>query len=283
MSRFVRRSPLERRGSLTARGFVLSAWPMTENIDAAHVLALARKAGTKLAGYPCRKPESMEAAWSLQHEVTLALAWKPCGWKVGATSPTAQAILHLEQPYAAPLYAERLFSSGADVPADASTLRIVEPEIAFRMRASLPARGEPFSTEEVLRAVGSVHPALELVSSRLPHGLDEPAEWIIADGGINDGLVLGPAAPPPPAASYATIHVRARRNGEWTTAGVGANVMGGPEKVLTWLANHLRERGIALEEGQIVSTGLLTGLIQCPHGDEIEACFEGIGGVRARV
>jgi hypothetical protein len=35
----------------------------------------------------------------------------------------------------------------------------------------------------------------------LPHGLDEPIEWIAADGGINDGIVIGLAVLPPSAAS----------------------------------------------------------------------------------
>jgi 2-keto-4-pentenoate hydratase len=175
--------------------------------------------------------------------VSRALGWTQCGWKVGAASPTAQAIVKLYSPYAAPLFHERLFHSGDFVATNAANSRIVEPEVAFVMAAPLPPRAQPYTPAEALNAVASVHPALEVVNPRLTRALNEPAEWLVADGGTNDALVLGPACAPLPVGSYATIHARAKLNGAWVTSGAGVNVLGGPDRASRGLRMRCRATG----------------------------------------
>lgn len=256
---------------------------MRSLVQTARALALARKSGEKLAHYPGSQPPDLAAAFQVQAEVTRALGWTQCGWKVGATSALAQTMLRIDGPFAAPLFAERLFGDGDHVEGAESNDRILEPEIAFVMRAALPARAQPYSVAEVLDAVATVHPALELVNPRLPLGLQEPIEWTIADGGINDAFVLGPGVAPPPASAYAAVQVRAQQNAAWVTTGVGTNVLGGPEFVLTWLANQRAATGRGLEAGDIVTTGLLTNIVKGQRGDEIIAEFSGIGRVSVRL
>lgn len=252
-------------------------------VETAHALALARKSGEKLAHYPGPQPADLAAAFALQAEVTRALGWTSCGWKVGATSPIAQTVLRIDGPFCAPLFRERLFASGDRVACAASNDRLLEPEIAFVMRADLPARSNPYDVTEVLAAVATVHPALELVNPRLPLGLREPIAWTIADGGINDGFILGPGVAPLAAREYAAIEARAHQNGAAVTTGAGANALGGAEIVLTWLANHLTATGRSLRTGDIVTTGLITNIIQGRIGDEVTAEFSRIGRVSVRL
>ena len=256
---------------------------MIQIVDAAQALARARKSDQKLPQWPGPKPPDLEAAYRLQQAVTRELGWTQCGWKVGCTSTKAQELLRLNGPFSAPLFAERLFQSGAHVVRAESNSRLVEPEIAFVMRDALPERSSPYNTAEVLAAVATVHPALELVNPRLPHGLAEPIEWTVADGGINDGFVLGPGVSPLSSADYAAIQVNARQNDVLVTTGLGSNVLGGPERVLTWLANHLAASGRALGPGDLVTTGLLTELVICRPGDEVSAELSGVGTVSVRL
>ena len=256
--------------------------PLHPHVQLAHTLAEARRASLKLTLYPEPAPASLDDAYAVQRLVTETLGWQPCGFKVGATSLKAQQILGIDRPFSARLFAERLFRSGDTVPTAAENLRVVEPEVAFVMRAALPDYARPYSAADVLAAVESVHPALEIASPRLPHGLAQSLPWLIADGGINDAFVLGPGVAPLHASEYPALQVQASRNGIPVTQGVGANALGDPAAVLVWLANHLPTLGLNLGAGDIVTTGLVTGTVECQWGDEVRADFAALGGVSVR-
>jgi 2-keto-4-pentenoate hydratase len=256
---------------------------MTSLHDTALALALARKSGEKLPEYPGAAPPDLDAAFALQNAVSRALGWTARGWKVGATNPIAQTLLGISEPFAAPLFAERTFDSRAHVGGADSNSRIIEPEIAFVLRDSIPIRETPYSLAEVLAAVASVHPAIELVNPRLPLGLKEPITWTIADGGINDAFVLGPGHAPLPPHAYKAIQARALQNGSVVTEGAGTNVLGGPELVLTWTVNHLASKGLALQAGDIITTGVVTNILLGQRGDEITAEFSDLGHVSVQL
>ena len=68
-------------------------------------------------------------------------------------------------------------------------------------------------------------------------------------------------------------------NGETLVRGSGAAVLGHPLNPLTWLANKLREKGQGLKSGDLVSTGVSTGIYLAVAGDQIVADFGTIGQV----
>jgi 2-keto-4-pentenoate hydratase len=168
------------------------------------------------------------------------------------------------------------------VPTEEDNFRVTEPEIVFRIGRTLPPRERPYDTDEVLAAVDAVHPGLEVVNPRLPKGFDDVVGWYIADGALNDAIVIGPPSRPLPRQDYARVAAVAQRNGTQVGSGVGANALAGPEIVLTWLSNDLSARGLALEAGSIVTTGVITEMFSAKPGDEITASFAGIGTVSAR-
>lgn len=110
-------------------------------------------------------------------------------------------------------------------------------------------------------AVGSVHPAVELVDDRYDNfgaGLPGPHVWI-ADDFFHCGSVLGPAMDVPPdrlnrIAGQMTV------NGESVGAGTGADIIDGhPLEALVWLANSaVAEEMGGLPPGWIVSLGSVT-------------------------
>jgi 2-keto-4-pentenoate hydratase len=250
--------------------------------EAARILAEGRISGDKISAYPSPAPGTKKEAFALQSAVRQHLGWKHRGWKVGCTSRLAQESLATDAPFPGPVYGERLFASGSEVPTKPSNWRVTEPEIAFTLKGDLPARGKPYDAVEVMMAVESVHPAVEIVNPRLPKGFSDKVEWYIADGGLNDALVLGPAHKPLSVADYAKVRAEAKLNGRVVGRGTGANALGGSEIVLTWLANHLIEKGLNLKAGDIVTTGVITEVFRSGLGDEIIASFEGVGTVRAR-
>jgi 2-keto-4-pentenoate hydratase len=251
------------------------------NATVAQALAEGRRSGRKMAAYPGVAPATKAEALSLQQAVYRQLGWHPVGWKVACTSIQAQEALKTDGPFPGRLFRERLFPSGAMVPTEDDNFRVTEPEIVFRMARALPPRSRPYGREEVLAAIDAVHPGLEIVNPRLPKGFDDVVGWYIADGALNDAIVLGAPSRPLAADAYAGIRVAAHRNGTLIGSGTGANALSGPDIVLAWLANDLSQRGITLEAGSIVTTGVVTEMFQAGRGDEITASFSDIGTVSA--
>ena len=250
--------------------------------DIAHSLANGRRSGEKLGAYPGPKPANAREAFAIQLAARDILGWQQRGWKVGCTSEIAQKALATDSPFPGPVYRERLYGSGDLVPTKPSNWRVTEPEIAFTMASDLRSRREPYEVGEVMAAVASVHPAIEIVNPRLPNGFADPIEWYIADGGLNDALVLGAGVKPMARSDYAKLTAEAKINGKVVGRGRGANALGGPELVLTWLANHLIDRGVHLKDSDIVTTGVFTEVFTSRLGDQVTVLFDGLGTITAR-
>lgn len=247
----------------------------------AKALAEGRRSGNKMTGYPGDQPSDTAAAVTLQKAVTEALGWRPIGWKVGCTSQQAQTSLKTDGPFFGPVFQERCFAAGDFVVTKPDNWRVIEPEIVFRMARKLEPRERPYDVDEALAAVESVHGGIEIVNPRLPRGFDDRVPWYIADGALNDAIILGPARKPLEGDAYARIASEARQNDSKISEGVGANALGGPEIVLAWLANALSSNGMTLEAGSFVSTGVITGLFRAELGDRITASFSELGAVSA--
>jgi 2-keto-4-pentenoate hydratase len=151
------------------------------------------------------------------------------------------------------------------------------------MARDLPQRNETWSVDEVLSAVATVHPAIEIVNPRLPKGFNDVVEWYVADGGLSHALVLGPGVLPPTRTDYAKITNRVSINGQNKYTGLGANALGGPELALTWLVNDLMAKGLCLRGGDVVTTGVITEVFDTKLGDFVEATYDIIGKVMVQL
>ena len=248
----------------------------------AQALADARTQGRKLDTYPGDSPSDEAHAFKVQRDAALLTGWTQTGWKIGCTSKLAQDMLRADGPFPGPVYAQRTFANDGDVPVSQSAIRLVEPEIAFTMARDLPAGAAKHSIEDVLAAAASVHLSLELVNRRLPGGLEDGNMWNIADGGCNDAFVLGPANDVLPAGRYAALELNVSKNDQPATTGVGVNALGGPDIALAWLANYLNTHGLMLKAGDVVTTGVVTGLVYVDSGDEVISTCAELGEVSAR-
>jgi 2-keto-4-pentenoate hydratase len=61
--------------------------------------------------------------------------------------------------------------------------------------------------------------------------------------------------------------------------GHGKNVLGDPRVALTWLANELRQLGVTLKAGEVVTTGTCHPPLPIRSGDMFEADFGAFGKV----
>ena len=242
---------------------------MTNNLDIHSLTARlleARRSGTAFAVAPEDVPDTEAAAYAVQHAVAATLG--PIGgWKVGAGGPDAS-------PTAAPLPASVIVAAPAQLPPQ-YTDRLVEAEIAFRISRDLPPRDTAYSREEVLAAIGSCHPVVEVVQWRIADWRPAPANLKLADALGHGGLVVGEAVPDWRAIDFTGLQVTQEIAGEAPKHGTG-NPGGDMIRLIAWLANEGAVRAGGLKAGQIVTCGSWTGITEAPAGALVTVTFTGL-------
>ena len=205
------------------------------------------------------------------------------GWKIAATSRAGQIHIGVDGPLAGRLLAERVYETGSTLPFGANHMRVVEMEFAFRLGRDLPPRETPYLMDEVLDAVDTLHPAVEVPDSRYDDFATVGAPQLIADNSCAHDFVLGPATQAPwRSLDLARHEVNGTIKGRIEGKGTGENVLGDPRIALTWLANELSELGIGLKAGQVVTTGTCLTPLPVGPGDEVSGDFGILGNVACR-
>lgn len=257
-----------------------------ESIEAASALLVRSwETGAVIEALPeTMRPASRAEGYAIQARLEATSARPLLGWKIAATSKAGQAHINVDGPLAGRILAERCFETGATLPFGANRMRVVEPEFAFRMARDLPPRRLPYGVEEVLAAVGTLHPSLEVPDSRFADFTRVGAAQLIADDACAHLLVLGAATQAPWRAIDLSQHrVQASVQGKLEREGVGANVLEDPRKALTWLANELSGLGVTLKAGQVVTTGTCMVPLAVSPGDEVRADYGVLGKVGLRL
>lgn len=206
------------------------------------------------------------------------------GWKIAATSVNGQRHIGVDGPLAGRILAERVIENGGAFQLGTSLMRVAELEFAFRMGADLAPRVAAYTQDEVLSAVATLHPAIELPDSRFAHFETAGLAQLVADNACAHYFVLGPAADDSWRALDLAAHPgKASRNGALAEEGVGANVLGDPRIALTWLVNELSRHGMTLKAGQVVTTGTCVKPLAIAVGDAIEGDLGPLGRVAVRI
>lgn len=281
-----------RRASKNARRNSLAAKPRfggepeegigpTRVIQAARLLLNARGDFQQITGFPeeCR-PRDMKDAYLIQK--TFGEEWElpVVGYKIGCTARDQQRMLKVKEPFYARLFAPFVKDSPAQFSAGAFHQLGLESEFAFRLRRAIKPRANPYTREEVTRAVATMHPAIEIVDTRLDNWLTRGGPSIVADNGANGALIVGEAVKDWRKLDLAKTMVVLTIDGERVGAGMGGRVLGHPLEALTWLVNKLSATGITIEADQIVTTGTVTGLHFARPGSTGIAKFRRIGEVK---
>jgi 2-keto-4-pentenoate hydratase len=157
--------------------------------------------------------------------------------------------------------------------------KAIESEFAFRFASGLAARASSYSREEVLAAIDALVPAIEVVGPRFTDLLFGRMPTAVADNTLNAAFVFGQPTTAWRDLDLPAHKVRLTVNGATAAEGCGADVLGDPVASLVWTVNHLSARGIAVEAGQIFSTGTTTGIVILKPGDQAVADFGRLGQV----
>lgn len=241
--------------------------------QAAKHLLDARAQRTPIASLPqdCR-PADAAQGYAIQDAVAAQLG--PIGgWKVGAAS-------HDSEPNCAPLPAAGIMQSPARCLSSDYPLRGIEVEIAYRFKHDLPPQAQPYTLAQVLDAVASVHPAIEVVESRYSDRTQVDYPSALADSLSHGGLVYGEGRDHGFAINQLEQPVQLMFNDKTVVDTQGANSAGDVLRLLVWLANHVAARHGGIRAGQIVTTGSCSGVEFAEADADVSAHLPGLGWVR---
>jgi 2-keto-4-pentenoate hydratase len=238
------------------------------------------RAGTKLSSLDeTMRPRDRIEAYAIQAGLEKYSSDSLFGWKIAATSEAGQKHINVAGPMAGRILAETVIPDGGTASMAGNEMRVAEPEFAFRMRVDLPARATPYTVQQVLDAVDTLHPAIEIPDSRFADFVSAGEAQLIADNACAHLFVLGPAT----IADWRSMNLVEER--PVTTmrgqqfVGHGRNVLGDPLIALTWLANELRQLGVTLKAGRIVTTGTCHPPLPIQSGDFCAVDFGALGKV----
>jgi 2-keto-4-pentenoate hydratase len=244
-------------------------------IDAADRLLDARRTNKPIADLPADlQPQSLEEAYCVQDR--MALAFETIGgWKIGA--PSADAV-----PIFAPMPQAWISCSGCEMRGLTHRYRGLEAEIAFLIGEDLPAKKTAYSREEVLGAVESCHPAIEVLESAFIDPTKVARLTMIGDMQMHGGFVYGPACPDWQHIDFSQERVSLAVDGTVRVERTGSNTSGDLLRLLPFLANEGAARTGGLRRGEWITTGSWTGVTLASAGDTVNARFSTAGDVTLR-
>jgi 2-keto-4-pentenoate hydratase len=226
--------------------------------------------------------KDVASAYAVQSEVTkrgIAAGRRLVGRKIGLTSKAVQQQLGVDQPDYGALFADMEIASGGEVQSSKLIQPRIEAEIAIVLERDL---SQPDVTMgELMRAVGYVVPALEIVDSRIK-------DWMItildtvADNGSSARFVLGAAPRRLTDVDLEGCGMAMTRNGAVVSVGSGAACLGHPLKAALWLARAMSAAGQFLRAGDVVLTGALGPVSPASSGEFYEARISGFAPVNVR-
>lgn len=209
------------------------------------------------------------------------------GRKIGFTNRNIWAQYGATAPIWAHVYDRTLVRATdhrATVSLKGSARPRLEPEIAFRLKAPLPAGvNEP---AQVLESVEWLAPSFEIVDCHFADWKFKPADAAV-DFSFHWRLIVGTPHPikaaeiPALAAQLHDCRVTLSKEGKVMDRGVGANALGHPALALAFLADILARQPQfePLAAGEIITTGTLTAAMPIRPGETWSSRYEGLPGV----
>lgn len=230
------------------------------------------------------RPATLEDAYAIQRRVVaglLPLGARRIGYKAACTSPIAQAALEVDTPLFGQLMSHSSKPSGATLVTADFVHRVIESEFAFRLGDDVTPLAGGHTIDTITPFIDAVIPAIEVVDYHYV-AWTIGALQVAADNAIHGAWIHGAPVHDWVNLDLGAAGVTTRVNGDVVTTGSGAAVLGHPLNVMAWIADELPRFGLQLRAGDVVTTGVTTGVFEAAAGDTIEAVFEGIGSVSVR-
>jgi 2-keto-4-pentenoate hydratase len=234
----------------------------------------ARRNAAGLDGYPGDFPETLDEAYAVQDAAIAAWAWPVLGWKVGRVNPPLDSRYGTDR-LTGPIFDVITASPGIepDMPVFAQGFVAGEAEFLLRIGRAPPAGKADFSLDEAAALIDAVHVGIEIASSPLGaiNALGPVA--VVSDFGNNNGLVVGAAIPDWRESGFEEWPVTTFIDGTPVGTGRASGFPDGAIGAARFLFQLMARRGIAVEAGQWISSGAVSGVHAAAPGQRVEARF----------
>ncbi|MCY4006944.1 MAG: fumarylacetoacetate hydrolase family protein [Rhodobacteraceae bacterium] len=209
-------------------------------------------------------------------------AGQPAGFKLAFMSPGMQEATGIFQPEFGYLFSEFVIKPGVPIEAASLSGPHVEPEVAFVMGRELEGPG--IGIADVMEATERIHPAIEIVGSRIDLRRAKAAD-MVADNVLFGRMMLSDSSFAPDEFDLTDIPVSMTVDGDTETSNT-SSVGGNPAASVAWLANRLAEsngREGSIEAGHIILTGSCTRLMPVKAGSVVDADFGPMGALHVDI
>ena len=223
------------------------------------------------------------AKWQQQ---LASVAGPLAGYKAGLTNPAVQKRFNTTEPVWGALYQRMLLRNGSTVPAAFGARPLFEADMLVRVKSA--AINQARTPAQVLANVDQVIPFIELpdLMVEAPPKLNGTALSAI-DVGARLGVVGQPMAVPRDAAARQSLldglqgmTVRVSDASGVLSSGKGSDILGHPLNAVVWLTGALRQQGLQLQPGQVVSLGSFSPLSPPKAGQKVTVQYEGLPGAK---
>jgi len=215
-------------------------------------LIAAREERKALADFPGTLPDGPVEAYAIQSECIAGWGDTLVGWKVAGL----KADLHEEfkaKRQSGPVFKNNLFvNNGAQstkVPVFPEGSSAVEAEFVILLGDVTYLPTSNLTEQDVISVIEKVYIGVEIAGSSIHQVHSHGTLAGICDFGNNAGVIIGP------------------------------EVENWQEGALTYLFEHLAQRGHKVEKGMYVSSGAITGAHRAGAGAMSEVSFEGVGAI----
>lgn len=208
------------------------------------------------------------------------------GYKAGLTNPAVQKRFNTTEPVWGALYQRMLLRNGSTVPVAFGSRPLFEADMLVRVKSA--AINQARTPAEVLANVDQVIPFIELpdLMVEAPPKLNGTALSAI-NVGARLGVVGQPMAVPRDAAARQRLldglqgmTVRVSDASGVLSSGKGSDILGHPLNAVVWLTGALRQQGLQLQPGQVVSLGSFSPLSPPKAGQKVTVQYEGLPGAK---
>ncbi len=226
------------------------------------------------------EPLGLEEAYAVQAAL-LARRYnrgeRRVGIKMGFTSRAKMVQMGIDEMIWGRLTDAMLVEDGGTIAFDRYVHPRVEPEVAFLLKAPLPAK---VTAPAALAAVEAVAPALEIIDSRYKDFRFSLTD-VVADNSSSSSFVLGPWASP--SIDVSNLGMILSIDGSPRQIGSTAAILGHPIRSLVAAARLAAQAGEPLEAGEVVMAGGATAAAALRPGAHVRLEAQKLGRVEFNV
>lgn len=232
--------------------------------------------------HPSEKPASLDEAYATADALAKAINRAVIGWKIGASIPRAWTRLGLSEPFGGRIFEGTAYTSPA-VLDDVPGVLTLGAEFAFQLGTDIHNTKPEFSAQSILRVIDAVYPVIELNYPYFSYPMEIGGLCLIADNGVNYGLVRGEPIADWPTQKLSQTQVSVAVNDHIKSIGTAAEIEFDPYAALAWFVNDRIKRGDTLKTGLLISSGDLVGPVEVGPGAQVVAEFGALGRVSVRL